>query len=92
MIYKLIVDPEADVQLEMHIKAGNKILLKKIYKLFEELKEHPETGTGKPEKLKYQQTEIWSRRIDDKHRMKYVIDDDRVVVFVISLWGHYGDK
>ena len=92
MSYKLIVQPEAEIHLEAHIKSGNKILLKKIYKLFEELKVHPETGTGKPEKLKYQQTEVWSRRIDDRHRMKYVIDNDRVIVFVISLWGHYGDK
>ena len=92
MSYKLIVQPEAETHLELHVQAGNKILLKKIYKLFEELKEHPETGTGKPEKLKYQQTEIWSRRIDDRHRMKYIIDNDRVIVFVISLWGHYGNK
>jgi toxin YoeB len=92
MSYKLIVEPEAETHLEAHIKAGNKILLKKIYKLFEELKEHPETGTGKPEKRKYQKTEIWSRRIDEKHRMEYIIDSDRVIVFVISLWGHYEDK
>ena len=49
MNYKLIVQPEAENHLEVHIKSGNKILLKKIYKLFEELKEHPKTGTGKPE-------------------------------------------
>ncbi len=92
MNYKLIVQPEAEVHLEIHTKSGNKILLKKIFKLFEELKEHPETGTGKPEKLKYQKTEIWSRRIDDRHRMIYVIGNDKVTIFVISLWGHYGDK
>ena len=92
MSYKLIIQPEAETHLETHIKAGNKILLKKIYNLFKELKEHPETGTGKPEKLKYQQTEVWSRRIDHKHRMQYVIHNDSVIVFVISLWGHYSDK
>jgi len=92
MSYKLIVEPEAEIHLDAHIKAGNKILLKKIYKLFEELKEHPKTGIGKPEKMRYQKTEIWSRRIDDKHRMKYIIDNDKVIVFVISLWGHCDDK
>lgn len=92
MNYKLIIQPEAEIHLEAHIKSGNKILLKKIYKLFEELKVHPETGTGKPEKLKYQHKEIWSRRIDGRHRMKYVIENDRVIVVVISLWGHYDDK
>ena len=92
MSYRLIVEPEAEIHLESHIKAGNKIFLKKIYKLFEELKEHPETGTGKPEKMKYQKMEIWSRRIDGKHRMRYIIDNDKVIVFIISLWGHYDDK
>jgi len=53
---------------------------------------HPETGTGKPEKLKYKNENYWSRRVDDKHRMEYVIDNNKVIVFVISLWGHYGDK
>ena len=53
MNYTLIIEPKADAHLEDHIKARNKILLKKIYRLFEELKTHPETGTGKPERLKY---------------------------------------
>jgi toxin YoeB len=35
---------------------------------------------------------VWSRRIDDRHRMLYTIEDNIVTVFVISLWGHYGDK
>jgi len=92
MSYKLILQAEAETHLKAHIKAGNKILIKKIYKLFEELEEHPETGTGKPEKLKYKSEEYWSRRIDSRHRMEYIIDNDKVIVFVISLWGHYGNK
>jgi len=92
MTYKLIVQPEAENHLITHAKAGNKILLKKIRTLFQELEEHPETGTGKPEKLKYKNEEYWSRRIDNRHRMEYVIDNDKVIVFVISLWGHYGNK
>jgi len=92
MSYKLILQPEAEIHLKAHVKAGNKILLKKIYKLFEELEEHPETGTGKPEKLKHKNEEYWSRRIDSRHRMEYIIDNDKVIVFIISLWGHYSDK
>ena len=92
MRYEVIYSPEAKEDLRKHAKAGNKILLKKISKLLQELEEHPETGTGKPEKLKYKSEEYWSRRINQKHRMEYIIDDDKVIVFVISLWGHYGDK
>jgi toxin YoeB len=53
---------------------------------------HPETGTGKPHRLKHKKAVIWSRSIDDKHRMLYIIESQKVSVFVISLWGHYDDK
>jgi toxin YoeB len=91
-MYELILQPTADQHLDAHIRAGNKQLLKKIYTLFEELKQHPQIGTGKPEKLKYHQAGFWSRRIDDKHRIVYSIQNEIVTVFVISLWGHYGNK
>ena len=84
MKYKIIIEPLAEHHIDAHIKAGNKILVKRIYKLLKELSEHPETGTGKPHQLKYEKAGIWSRNIDDKHRMLYVIDNDKVIVFVIS--------
>jgi len=86
------LDDVAETHLEMHTKSGNKILLKKIQKLLKELEDHPETGTGKPKKLKYHNTELWVRKIDDRHRMRYVIDKNCAIVYVISLWGHYDDK
>ena len=92
MKYYVELSDEAEKHLILHIKAGNKILLKRIHKLLEELSEHPETGTGKPHKLKHKKTGFWSRSIDDKHRMLYMIDNDKVIVFVISLLGHYDDK
>lgn len=92
MIYEIILEPLAEDHLDAHIKAGNKILLKRIYKLFVELTQHPETGTGRPHKLKHAKKGIWSRSIDSKHRMLYTIDGEKVVVFVIALWGHYDDK
>jgi toxin YoeB len=92
MKFDIIYSPEAEKDLRRHAKAGNKILLKKISKLLQELEEHPETGTGKPEKLKHKQTEYWSRRIDERHRMEYIIDNYTVKILLISLWGHYDDK
>lgn len=91
-MYFIELDQGAENHLEAHVKAGNKILLKRIRKLFEELEQHPEMGTGKPHRLKHEKAEIWSRSIDGRHRMLYTIDDDKITVFVISLWGHYGDK
>jgi toxin YoeB len=89
-MYIVELTEQAENHLDAHIMAGNKILLKRIYKLLEELNEHPETGTGKPHKLKHEKSGIWSRRIDDKHRMLYTINKKEVIV--ISLWGHYNDK
>ena len=64
----------------------------KLMKMVDELKVHPRSGMGKPEYLKYDKRGVWSRRISQKHRMIYKIIDDRVIVEVISAYGHYGDK
>jgi len=40
-----------------------------IYDLFEELKEHPETGTGKPRYKKYD--EFWARKVSDKQKQPH---------------------
>jgi len=53
------------------------------------LEEHPETGTGKPERLKNNLTGLWSRRINKEHRLVYYIDGNKVTVTIISAYGHY---
>ena len=73
-------------------KAGNKVALARINRIIEELKIHPETGIGKPEKKKYNLSGYWSRDIDKKNRMLYQIDENIVTVTVTSALGHYDDK
>lgn len=73
-------------------KYGNKATLKKIDKLIAELKEHPYTGTGKPEELKNDLQGFWSRRINQKDRLIYDVNEKVVLVRVISALGHYGNK
>lgn len=53
---------------------------------------HPETGTGQPEQLKHHLSGLYSRRINQKHRLVYSISDEVVIVHVLSAWAHYGDK
>jgi len=53
MNFEIIYSPEALEDIEKLKKTGNKVLLKKLQQLIEELKLHPETGTGQPERLKY---------------------------------------
>lgn len=58
----------------------------------DELREHPLTGTGKPEQLKHYEITTWSRRINQKHRLVYRIEHDKIIILVLSAWGHYQDK
>ncbi|HJE38711.1 MAG: Txe/YoeB family addiction module toxin [Candidatus Amulumruptor caecigallinarius] len=92
MIYELILQPEAEQHLKEWQKSGQNKILKKIANLFAELREHPKTGTGQVEQLKGNLSGFWSRRIDKGSRMIYTIEDEIVVVTVVSLKGHYGDK
>jgi toxin YoeB len=67
----------------------NKASYAKAITLIEELKEHPTSGTGKPEPLKHNLSGYWSRRIDQKNLMVYRIEEEKVTVVVISAAGHY---
>lgn len=91
MSYSLELTIEAISDIEKHKKAGDKKILIKIDKLLNELREHPTKGTGKPEKLKHYEVATWSRRITDKHRLVYRIEDKKVVIIVLAFWGHYKD-
>lgn len=51
MSYTLRFSKNALEDLDKHKKTGNQVTLKKIEKLLKELREHPYTGTGRPEKL-----------------------------------------
>lgn len=64
----------------------------KLGKLLEELMDHPQMGTGKPEQQKGDRAGQWSRRITKKHRLIYTINDTEVLVLVLSSYGHYDDK
>lgn len=90
--YKIEVTEQADKDLQKHKKSGNKSVLKKIDKIYNELKLHPYTGTGKPEALKYEMSGLWSRRINNKDRLVYEVVENVVTVYVISAMGHYEDK
>lgn len=92
MTYELVFMPEAERHLKEWQLSGQKKTLKKIADLLQELKEHPTTGTGQVEQLKGNLTGLWSRKITKGDRMIYSIEDEKVIVNVISMKHHYGDK
>lgn len=61
--------------------------LVKIAKLIESTLANPESGIGKPERLKYQDQITYSRRIDLQNRMVYTITND--CINIIQLRQHY---
>ncbi len=62
---------------------------RKVRSLLKEILPTPFEGTGKPEPLKYQLGNVWSRRITQEHRLVYAVEDDQIVVLAARF--HYGD-
>jgi len=91
-MYTLHITLQAKKDIAFLKKNGGKAVTKKIEKLLTELMKHPKSGTGKVEQLRGDRMGQWSRQIDKKNRLIYTIDDEVVVVEVISARGHYGDK
>jgi toxin YoeB len=92
MIYELILSDEAKAHLIEWRMSGQKKTLKKIADLLMELQEHPRTSTGQVEQLKGELSGKWSRRITKGDRLIYAIEDDKIVVTIVSMKGHYGAK
>jgi len=91
MAFTIIYQRQA-VEDARKLKSEEPKAFQKLLKLESELKEHPRTGTGKPEPLSGDRAGQWSRRITKKHRLVYEIHDTEVIVLVLTAYGHYGDK
>ena len=68
----------------------DKQTLKKINALIKAIQREPFTGEGKPEPLRGNMSGKWSRRINEKDRLVYEIQNDAVVI--LQCRGHYEDK
>lgn len=91
MKYEIVFELKVQKDI-LHIKKTDKQSFIKLKRLLEELQQHPYTGTGNPERLKHELNGFWSRRINKKNRLLYRVDDIQVIVYIVSVLGHYGDK
>ena len=73
-------------------KSGNKAIMNRITALLKDIMEHPYTGIGKPEPLKYDLAGKWSRRINSEHRLIYSVNENIITVYVFSMRHHYSKK
>ena len=92
MKYRIFYSDEAQKELLVWKRSGQKIILDKIARIIDELEEHPYTGIGHPEPLKGNMVGKWSRRIDKKNRIVYSVIETVLHVEVITVIGHYDDK
>jgi toxin YoeB len=54
--------------------------LKRVNRLLDDIARDPFAGIGKPEQLRHALAGSWSRRIDEEHRIVYLIEGDDIVI------------
>lgn len=91
-MYRIILAEQARKEYLYFSQSGNKAILNKIAALLNDIVEHPYTGIGKPEPLKYELAGKWSRRITSEHRLVYSVNDDKIEVHILSMKYHYSKK
>ena len=87
-MYSVNIVPQVEKDRKYY-EEKNKKLYNKVLRLVENIKKCPYKGIGKPERLKHKLSEYWSRRISKEHRMIYKVNDEKLEVVIISLYGHY---
>jgi toxin YoeB len=85
-MYKVFLSSQAIEDMVYFAKSQPK-LLSKIANLLESINKNPFEGIGKPEPLKYDFADCWSRRIDQEHRLIYFVKDSTIQI--LSFKGHY---
>ena len=68
----------------------DKKTMKRINQLIQDIDRNHNEGIGKPEALKGNLSGWWSRRIDDKNRLVYRIQNN--IIEIAQCKGHYDDK
>ena len=68
----------------------DKKTIKRINQLIQDIDRNHNEGIGKPEALKGNLSGWWSRRIDDKNRLVYRIQNN--IIEIAQCKGHYDDK
>jgi toxin YoeB len=90
--FRIEITKEAQKDIEKHFKSGNKVSINNISKILIELIDNPYEGIGRPEQLKYEYSGYWSRKINQKDRLIYRVEEEIITIYIVSAMGHYFDK
>ena len=83
---KLLWD-EAGWEDYLFWQVNDKKILFRIKDLIKETQRNPFAGIGKPEPLKGNLTGCWSRRINEEHRLVYMVKED--CIYILQCRFHY---
>jgi len=85
-VRKLEFDLQAVEDLRWWVRLDRRVT-ERILRMAEETLSEPFGGIGKPEPLKHELRGMWSKRIDEQHRMIYQVSDEKIRI--LSCRGHY---
>lgn len=72
----------------VHWQHTDRATLKRVNLLLDDMTRDPFAGIGKPERLRHALAGAWSRRIDEEHRLVYLVDGDDIII--LQARYHYG--
>lgn len=64
----------------VHWQTTDRATLQRVNRLLDDIGRDPFDGIGKPEQLRHALAGAWSRRIDQEHRLVYLVDGDDIVI------------
>jgi len=74
----LVFDRDFLEDLAFWVSTNPKIA-SKVLELIEAIRRDPFNGLGKPEPLRHLGAGVWSRRINQEHRLVYKVEDNRLL-------------
>jgi toxin YoeB len=87
-MYKINILKKAQSDLNWY-RRNDKNSYIKCFDLVREIMVNPREGTGKPERLKFFEKEVYSRRVNHKDRLIYTIYEESKEIDISSFRGHY---
>lgn len=83
---RVVFLPEAILEY-MKLQDNDRNASRKVNQLIADMMRHPFEGLGKPEPLKYMHYNCWSRRINQRDRLVYQVEEGDMII--VECGGHY---
>lgn len=89
-MWTVALTPDAQRQYDKQVSRSP--LKTTVDKILAKLAVDPFAPGNKFKALRGKLTGFYSRRVDEVNRIVYTVDQGEVVVYVVSVWSHYGDS